>query len=186
MESKPLLPFIYLTNFLFQHQFEDILNQVSVNDDESDAQTSHLVNVRGVHTWCVREKINRVFGDYTQKKILKIKGGNILAFYDRRGMDYHQDSVPNANYPNDPEIGFAPNASAVYYINDDYQGGEVCFSVTRPSQPQPAPDDNQITNLFTLKPQPNSCLFFDANLWHWVRPVTDGKRFSSTFFLLVE
>jgi hypothetical protein len=180
------LPFVYLTNFLSDHEYEAILKQSLESDSGSDQQTLHLINLRNVNTWSVREQIERLYPLHSQRNLLKIKGGNVLAFYDDRGMDCHQDSVPNKDYPDDPEVGFSPNASAVYYLNDNYDGGEVCFSVNRPSQPQPAIGDAEIKNLFTLKPQPNSCLFFDANLWHWVRPVTSGKRFSSTYFLLAE
>lgn len=186
MSTDGYLPFVYLTNFLAIDRFEKILDQALSRDGGSSEQTPHLVNLHGVETWDVRKRINSLYPLYCQRNLLKIKGGNVLSFYGNRGMDYHQDSVPNKDYPDDPEIGFSPNASAVYYLNDNYEGGEVCFASSKPPLPQTPLDNAELRNLFTLKPQPNSCIFFDANLWHWVRPVTNGKRFSSTFFLLVE
>ena len=184
--SNPYSPFVYLTNFLSADTFQKILIQAKSSEGMSSEQTPHLVNLAHVHTWDVQSQIRNIYPRYRQNAVLKIKGGNILVFSDNRGMDAHQDNVPNKDYPDDPEIGFTPNASAVYYLNDDYEGGEVCFTTERPAEPQSSIDNPNLKNLFTLKPQPNSCVFFDSSLWHWVRPVTNGKRFSSTFFLLVE
>jgi len=186
MENEATLPFVYLTNFLAEDSFKKILDHALSCDDSSSEQTPHLVNLKGVDTWLVNEAISLLFPIHCQRKVLKIKGGNILSFYDNRGMDFHQDSVPNKDYPDDTEIGFTPNASAVFYLNDDYDGGEVCFTTRKPPLAQTPVDNKDLKNLFTVKPQPNSCIFFDANLWHWVRPVTKGKRLSSTYFLLVE
>lgn len=186
MSVKTFSPFVYLTNFLAEDRFKDILNQALSCGVKSSEQTPHLVNLDGIDTWEVRKQINFLYPLHCQQNLLKIKGGNVLAFYENRGMNVHQDSVPNKDYPDDSEIGFSPNVSAVYYLNDDYEGGEVCFTSNQPPLPQTPLDNADLKNLITLKPQPNSCIFFDANLWHWVRPVTKGKRFSSTFFLLVE
>ena len=184
--SNPYSPFVYLTNFLSADTFQKILIQAKSSEGMSSEQTPHLVNLQGVETWSIGKNIESLYPLHCQRKMLKIKGGNILDFSNNRGMDAHQDNVPNKDYPDDPEIGFTPNASAIYYLNDDYEGGEVCFTTERPAEPQSSTDNPNLKNLFTLKPQPNSCVFFDASLWHWVRPVTNGKRFSSTFFLLVE
>jgi hypothetical protein len=186
MANDSFLPFVYLTNFLSESNFSNILNQALSSQDSSSEQTPHLVNLQGVDTSFILKEISDVYSLYCQRKLLKIKGGNILSFYDNRGMGCHQDSVPNQDYPDDAEVGFAPNASAVYYLNDGYEGGEICFTTQRPPIPQTPLDNSELKNLLTLRPQPNSCVFFDANLWHWVRPVTKGKRLSATYFLLVE
>ncbi len=184
--DKNFYPFVYLTDFLSKTDHVTLLNQAIQSEGISDPQTTHLINLQKVNTWAVNKRITDIYPHHFCEKLIKIKGGNVLSFYDGRAMDYHQDSVPNKDYPDDPEVGFPPNASAVYYLNDNYEGGEVCFSTSQPSEPQPLIDDLNIKHLITIKPQANSCLFFDAQIWHWVRPVTSGKRFSATYFLLVD
>lgn len=179
VDSKKFYPFVYLTDFLLQTDHEMLLYQASLSEGETDPRapvlTNQLINLKDLKTWSVREKIIEIYPHHFSEKLLKIKGGNVLAFYDGKGMDPHSDSVPNNYYPDDPEVAFTPNLSAVYYLNDDYKGGEVCFSTTKYGEP-----------FITVRPQANSCLFFDADLWHWVEPVEAGQRFSCTYFLLVE
>ena len=60
------------------------------------------------------------------------------------------------------------NFGCVYYMNDDYEGGEIYF----PNQD------------ITLKPKPNTLVFFPGTLeyLHGVNPVTSGVRYTLTSF----
>ncbi len=59
--------------------------------------------------------------------------------------------------------------ASVYYINDDYTGGEINF-----------PDHN-----LEIKPKPNSLIIFpgNENYLHEVRTIVDNDRYSSAMWL---
>jgi len=59
--------------------------------------------------------------------------------------------------------------ASVYYINDDYTGGEICF-----------PDHN-----LKIKPKANSLIIFpgNENYLHEVLKIVDGDRYSSAMWL---
>jgi Rps23 Pro-64 3,4-dihydroxylase Tpa1-like proline 4-hydroxylase len=59
--------------------------------------------------------------------------------------------------------------ASVYYINDDYTGGEINF-----------PDHN-----LQIKPKPNSLIIFpgNENYLHEVLPIVDNNRYSSAMWL---
>lgn len=72
---------------------------------------------------------------------------------------------PDAGMPNDfPHYDIA----SIFYINDDYEGGELYF---------PLQD-------VEFKPKPGGAYFFpgDKNYIHGVRDVTAGCRYTSPFF----
>jgi hypothetical protein len=60
------------------------------------------------------------------------------------------------------------NFGCVYYLNDDYDGGEIYF-----------PNQN-----IELKPKPNTLVFFPGTLefLHGVKPITNGVRYTLTSF----
>lgn len=60
------------------------------------------------------------------------------------------------------------NFGCVYYLNDDYEGGEIYF-----------PNQN-----IELKPKENTLIFFPGTLefLHGVRPITNGTRYTLTSF----
>ena len=63
---------------------------------------------------------------------------------------------------------FWRNFGCVYYLNDDYEGGEIYF-----------PNQN-----IKLKPKPNTLVFFPGTLeyLHGVNPITNGIRYTLTSF----
>lgn len=63
---------------------------------------------------------------------------------------------------------FWRNFGCVYYLNDDYEGGEIYF-----------PNQN-----IKLKPKPNTLVFFPGTLeyLHGVTPITNGVRYTLTSF----
>jgi hypothetical protein len=69
------------------------------------------------------------------------------------GMDMHYDAKPGT------EMG------ALFYLNDDYQGGELLI------------EDN-----FKYKPKSLDLVYYPTHLMHAVAPVTDGKRYMFGIF----
>jgi hypothetical protein len=72
----------------------------------------------------------------------------------------HADAEPNVFYWRD--------FGCVYYLNDDYEGGEIYF-----------PNQN-----ITIKPKPNTLVFFPGNhnYLHGVKPMISGIRYTLTSF----
>jgi hypothetical protein len=68
----------------------------------------------------------------------------------------------------DTESAESNHIASIYYINEDYIGGELCF-----------PDLN-----INIKPTPNSVIFFpgNENYLHEVRKIISGDRFTSSMW----
>jgi hypothetical protein len=68
----------------------------------------------------------------------------------------------------DTESAESNHIASIYYINEDYIGGELCF-----------PDLN-----INIKPIPNSVIFFpgNENYLHEVRKIISGDRFTSSMW----
>jgi len=83
---------------------------------------------------------------------------NIVKFEQGYAMHLHVDTLSVS----------ALHLASVYYINDDYSGGEINF-----------PDHN-----LTIKPDPNSLLLFpgNENYWHETLEVVGNNRYTSTKF----
>ena len=62
--------------------------------------------------------------------------------------------------------------SCIYFVNDDYEGGELCFSTLGSSA-------NKIPHL-TVSPQANSLIIFPSSFLsqHRINPVIKGERYS--------
>lgn len=69
---------------------------------------------------------------------------------------------------NGPHSFYWRNFGCVYYLNDDYEGGEIYF-----------PNQN-----IEIKPKPNTLIFFPGTLefLHGVKPITNGIRYTLTSF----
>lgn len=83
---------------------------------------------------------------------------NIVKFEEGYAMHLHVDTLSVS----------ALHLASVYYINDDYSGGEINF-----------PDHH-----LTIKPDANSLLLFpgNENYWHETLEVLENDRYTSTKF----
>jgi predicted 2-oxoglutarate/Fe(II)-dependent dioxygenase YbiX len=75
-------------------------------------------------------------------------------------MTAHEDAY---SYVKENGEDVRPKITIIYYINDDYEGGEVEF-----------PDESPPLK---IKPKANSVVIFPSSLVHGVLPVTSGNRY---------
>jgi hypothetical protein len=68
----------------------------------------------------------------------------------------------------DTESAESNHIASIYYLNDDFTGGELCF-----------PEFN-----INIKPKPNSLVFFpgNENYLHEVKKISSGNRYSSSMW----
>jgi hypothetical protein len=83
---------------------------------------------------------------------------NIVKFEEGYAMNLHVDTLSVSSL----------HLASVYYINDDYHGGEIRF-----------PDHD-----LTIKPNANTLVLFpgNENYWHETLEVTKNNRYTSTKF----
>lgn len=75
--------------------------------------------------------------------------------------DWHIDQHPKVMN------GVVRKISMSLFLNDDYEGGEFDLEIYKPGEEQ---------RFVTIKPKTYSAVFFLADQWHRVRPVTAGHR----------
>ncbi len=121
-------------------------------------------------------KLNKICKDIILeqygKQTTRLQGESIVRYAQGQSLPYHQDwSISEYVIKN----GFpVVHLSSVFYINDNYEGGELLFSTKRQTEYQ--------HDIMSLKPQAGTIVFFDALQWHASAPVKSGHKFASTNF----
>ena len=110
------------------------------------------------------------------KKMSYMQGGDFVRYGVGQSLPYHQDWtvsewVLKHNLP-------TVHLSSVFYINDEYSGGELLFSSSKLNDYQ--------HDAISLKPSGGTVIFFDALRWHASAPVTSGFKYVSTNFYTLE
>lgn len=89
---------------------------------------------------------------------------------------WHLDSVT-------PPVKFdEPNAvknrvcNWIYYLNDDFDGGELNLCYDKNIEIHSESDFNNIKIDMTIIPKANTLVIMPSDMWHRVNPVTKGKR----------
>lgn len=121
-------------------------------------------------------KINQMCEDVIfekyNKKMSYMQGGDFVRYGIGQSLPYHQDWtvsewVLKHNLP-------VVHVSSVFYINDDYLGGELLFSSSKLN--------GYGHDVASFKPTAGTVIFFDALKWHASAPVTKGFKYASTNF----
>tara|TARA_R100001244_G_scaffold131682_1_gene105436 strand:- start:48 stop:647 length:600 start_codon:yes stop_codon:yes gene_type:complete len=109
----------------------------------------------------------KIFGEYTRTYMASISFKNVgfsittidvLKYIKGGHYVYHHDDTFSA----------PRTFSCIYLINDDYEGGELCFKTLSGSSE------------LILPSEPNSLIMWPSNFiyQHTVKPVTEGERYS--------
>lgn len=121
----------------------------------------------------INEAICSIVENIYYQKIDKLSNG-IVRYSKDQNIGLHRDWEPEDNYVvknNKPKV----NLSSVYYFNDNYVGGEICFQKQKESD-----------TYLTYKPIKNSLIIFDSELYHYTKPIISGSKFSLTSFYTLE
>lgn len=106
------------------------------------------------------------------KQTTRLQGESIVRYAPGQSLPYHQDwSISEYVIKNDFPV---VHLSSVFYINDDYEGGELLFSTKKQSEYQ--------HDTMSFKPLAGTIIFFDALQWHASAPVKSGFKFAITNF----
>lgn len=119
----------------------------------------------------IDDSIRRVYNC----KIIDDVGLAVLKYENGSFINMHRDWEPNDPYVlkyNKPRV----DLGCVFYINDDYVGGELMFF-------------NEIHDqepYIKIKPNYATCILFDSSIYHMTAPTVHGTKYSMTTFYQIE
>jgi Rps23 Pro-64 3,4-dihydroxylase Tpa1-like proline 4-hydroxylase len=123
--------------------------------------SSSMTNVHWFNV--IRHTFYHHLKDYlTRKKIIAsygpIEAIQVLKYEETDHYDFHHDSGPNV----------PRTFSSIFFVNDDYQGGELCFQ--NPNR----------TGEYSITKKANRMIIWPSSFLfpHKVMPVKNGERFS--------
>lgn len=123
----------------------------------------------------IKKRIDESIENAYRCKIARDVGPAILKYEDGSFINMHCDWVPDDPYVlkyNKPRV----DIGCVFYINDDYVGGELMFFNGKHEQ-EP---------YMKLKPNYATCIFFDSSIYHMTAPTVFGTKYSMTTFYQLE
>ena len=158
-------------NFLSNNEFENYLKysketQKWGNRIPNDNWSGRVIHQNGVDNFNylknVEKKIKSDF-EITDKIYPDYLG---LVKWEIGDMQHPHADGENPNNESHPFSW--RNFGCVFYLNDNYEGGEIYF-----------PNQN-----IEIKPKPNTLVFFPGTMeyLHGVKPITDGIRYTLTSF----
>lgn len=119
--------------------------------------------------------INALLNRYYNKNIKFHTGKSVARYTEGKFIGKHRDWEPNDPYVienNKPRI----DLGSVFYLNDDYIGGEINFY---------SKFDSNVPYM-SIKPKSNTCIFFDSSIYHMTNPIIKGTKYSYTTFYQLE
>jgi Rps23 Pro-64 3,4-dihydroxylase Tpa1-like proline 4-hydroxylase len=124
----------------------------------------------------INQMCEQIIIEKYNKKMSYMQGGDFVRYGVGQSLPYHQDwTVSEWVLKHGLPI---VHLSSVFYINDEYSGGELLFSSTKL--------DGYKHDVISLKPKAGTVIFFDALRWHASAPVTEGFKYASTNFYTLE
>lgn len=114
--------------------------------------------------------------DIYDRKMIGLQGGGVARYKNGQCLPTHQDwSITDWVKKNNLPV---VHLSSVFYINDNYAGGELCFYSKK--------TDGYSPDIMSIKPQAGTIIFFDALQWHAAAPVVGGEKYAITNFYTLD
>jgi hypothetical protein len=176
--ASTLKPVIYFEQCLPADVHDSIYEHSASATYKRDQSTPHLNNCNYIFNELIDWVVPTIEHNY-RISVRNHKGHSLQIFTTGESMGAHQDFAESYADPSD----FAPTVSVVYYVNQEFNGGEICFSSTNPWLTENINDNDSFAGTIKIKPTSNSCVIFDARMWHWVLPVFSGNRISYALFV---
>jgi hypothetical protein len=151
----------------------------------------------------LKDSVSGESGELVKKVIEDLKAGIVkaaLAFVEDRGLDLTPNISPMLDmckYVPGGSLGFHYDGidgdqsllyTIVAYFNDDYEGGEISFTILEEGKNRPGPDKDDPNVDFWVKPEAGSILIFpsQAPYYHQAHEVKSGYKYMSTSSIFVE
>jgi hypothetical protein len=135
-------------------EYMDHLEEEGLMQDRGDGRIG-VVDLENRYTIQFIDKYRDKIAAYFNDGFNKVSGSIMTIYREGVGMNMHSDSQPF------PEMG------ALFYLNDDYEGGELAVG-----------DD------FIYKPKKYDLVYMSSEPMHGVLPVTKGTRYFFTISLV--
>jgi len=170
-----MYPMIIVDNIIEDKKVTEIQNSILNGFFEKAPNNIHFESFGIEKTYndfsYLSTKIEYNINLYYKKQILFSTGKSIARYTIANFIGRHRDWEPSDPYVIEnkkPRIDLA----SVYYINDDYTGGEICFFKSKDSD----------RPYLEIKPKAGMCVFFDSSVYHETRPIISGEKYSYTTF----
>ena len=138
------------------------------NDDQKNIAADLITNI----CWSISRELSEQFLDPVDMRTFFFSKMTTGAMLNEHYDNYDNDGAEFYFYGSDPEIikkiGFQSDYSALLYLNNSYDGGEIEF----------------MQHGIKIKPSPGTLIFFkgDMNAFHKVNEVTNGERYNFVTF----
>ena len=203
--KKKLHENVYYYTNVFENPKEMIEMLESLEKDE----TSHQAITPWKEDSCERYRKDLIYDlkDQTNplaKKIIEDLHAGIekaaRAFVKDRGLDFEPNISPlldMCKYVPGGKLGFHYDGidgdksllyTIVAYFNDEYEGGEISFTVMEDGKRRPGDNINDPNIDFWVKPEPGSVIIFPSQspYYHQAHEVKSGLKYMSTSSIFVE
>jgi hypothetical protein len=133
----------------------------------------HMVEEIGEIFSKIHSACGEIIFEIYKKRTLSINGSGIIRYQPGQSLAYHRDWEDDDKWARDSNR-HTIHLSSVFYINDDYRGGEFKMSSQKFGDFR--------SDIMAIRPPAGSIVFFDALQWHASAPVDSGNKYSSTNF----
>ena len=125
------------------------------------------------------DKSNEILEKNYETKIVNYKGRSLQKYITGACILPHDDYSTSSPPSKENIFDFMPILSSIYFVNDDYEGGEICFG----SYSETGVGVNVFEKAtLAMKPEKNTLIIFDSKKNHWTTPIVSGVKYSFISF----